>query len=455
MSLLDIASHECTKSELDLFDIPPTQTSIESATYVNYHPVTTLDRGGPIEFVVKASPDVYLDLQRTVLNLRMKILYQNGQSITKVGSADPNFAKSIIAPINYFHVTQFRNIEVYINGKTVNHPDNMYHYRSYLETTLTFSEEAKHGQLCAALYDMDRGDNLDWNAGIDFTDRDLDMDTVQNEGLYNRFQATKFSSTFETFGRIHSEMFVQPKLLPGKHELRIRLHRADPDFCLFGRVDDAKYRVSIESAVLMIRHCTIAPHVVLAHTEALCTKNIKYPVRRVEMKFFTKGTGRGDITESNLVNGQIPRRIVIGLVKSEAFNGKVTLNPFNFQHFRANKVVLRLNGMPIPFEELDVNFENNCYYQGYLSLLQGTSKLYEDQGFSISPSQYKHGFALFGFDMTSDNSGCGTFDLATEGKISLDIKLRTASTDSITIVAYLEYDAIYEIDMQGNVYGNE
>ena len=344
------------------------------------------------QFVVKASPDVYLDLQRTVLNLRMKILYQNGQSITKVGGADPNFAKSIIAPINYFHATQFRNKEVYINGKTVNHPDDMYHYRSYLETTLTFSEEAKHGQLCP-----------------DFTDRYLDMDTVQNEGLYHRFQATKFSSTFETFGRIHSEMFVQPKLLPSKHELRIILHRADPEFCLFGRVDDATYGVRIESAVLMIRHCTKAPHVILAHTEALRTKNIKYPVHRVAMKFFTKGAGRGDITKSNLVNGQIPRGIVIRLVKSEVFNGKVTLNPFNIQHFRANKVVLCLNGMPITFEELDLNFETNCYYQGYLSLLQGTSKLYEDQGFSISPSQYKHGFALFGFDMTSDNSSLDCF----------------------------------------------
>ena len=37
-------------------------------------------------------------------------------------------------------------------------------------------------------------------------------------------------------------MFVQPKLLPGKNELRIRLHRADPDFCLFGRDENAKYR---------------------------------------------------------------------------------------------------------------------------------------------------------------------------------------------------------------------
>ena len=173
------------------------------------------------------------------------------------------------------------------------------------------------------------------------------------------------------------------------------------------------------------------------------------------MKFFTKGAGQGDITESNLVNGQIPRRIVIGLVATDSFNGKIMANPFNFQHFNTDKVVLRLNGMPMPFEELEMDFANDCFYQGYLSLLQGTGKLHEDQGFAISPSQYKHGFSLFAFDLTSDQSACGTFDLATEGKLSLDIKLHAASTSSITIIAYLEYDAIYEIDKEGNVYGNE
>ena len=454
MSLLDIESRECVKSELDLFGVPPTQTSIESANYVNYHPVTTLDRGGPIEFVVKASPNVYLDLARTVLYLKTKILYRNGATITKVGATDDGFNKTIVTPVNYFHASQFRNIEVYINGKTVNHPDNMYHYRSYLETTLTFSTEAKKGQLRAALYHMDCGDDLDWNSE-DFTDDGLDENDVKNSGLLTRFQATKFSKTFETFGRIHSEMFVQPKLLPGKHELRIRLHRADPDFCLIGRDANAKYRIAIESAVLMMRHCTIAPHVTLAHTTALHTKNIKYPVRRVEMKFFTKRAGHGDITESNPVNGQIPRRIVIGLAETEAFNGKITSNPFNFKHFNADKVELHLNGMPVPFEELEMDFANDCYYQGYLSLLQGTGKLHEDQGFVISPTQYKHGFSLFSFDMTSDQSACGTFDLAMEGKLSLDIKLHSSSKRSITIIAYLEYDAIYEIDAQGNVHGNE
>ena len=63
---------------------------------------------------------------------------------------------------------------------------------------------------------MDSWDDLDWNTE-DITDENIDIDDIKNIGLFTRFQATKFSKTFETFGRIHSEMFVHPKLLPGKH----------------------------------------------------------------------------------------------------------------------------------------------------------------------------------------------------------------------------------------------
>jgi hypothetical protein len=39
MAFIHEGSCECAKSELDLFSVPATQTSIESGTYVEYHPV--------------------------------------------------------------------------------------------------------------------------------------------------------------------------------------------------------------------------------------------------------------------------------------------------------------------------------------------------------------------------------------------------------------------------------
>ena len=55
------------KSELDLFAVPPTQTSIEGGRWVEYQPLTSLDSGGPIEFVMPGTGDAYLDLANTYL----------------------------------------------------------------------------------------------------------------------------------------------------------------------------------------------------------------------------------------------------------------------------------------------------------------------------------------------------------------------------------------------------
>lgn len=450
MSLMDIESRECMKSELDIFDVPPTQTSIESSYYVNFHPLTSLSGGGPLEFLIKASNSTYIDLQHTVLYMKSRILKKDGSSITAVAADHTDYPKTLVAPVNYFHATQFKNVEVYINSKPVNHADNLYAYRSYLETLLTFSAEAKQGQLRSGLFYGDSGDDLDW-----FENDVADEDDTENTGLTKRFKISENSKYFETFGRIHSEMFIQPKLLPGGNEVRIKFHRASSDFSLVAKTTGEKYKVSIDSAILMVRHCDIAAHVQESHMKALQTRNMKFPVKRVEMKFFTKAAGRGDLSEPNLVSGVLPRRIIFGLLDSQAFNGSLSKNPFNFQNFDVSTVVLRKNGTPMPYEEIDLDYTNDCSSRGYLSLIQGTGKLYDDQGFAITPEQYNHGYALYGFDLTSDWGACGNFDLVEEGKLSLEVKLKNASTKSITMVVYLEFDNVYEIDKTGNIHGNE
>lgn len=50
MAFLHKGSCECTKSELYLFSVPITQMSIESETYVEYHPISSLTGAAPIEF---------------------------------------------------------------------------------------------------------------------------------------------------------------------------------------------------------------------------------------------------------------------------------------------------------------------------------------------------------------------------------------------------------------------
>ena len=67
MALLHSLSDECIKSELDLFSLPMTQTSIEKSTYIEIPPLSALTDGGPIEFFVSASSEDYIDLPRLLI----------------------------------------------------------------------------------------------------------------------------------------------------------------------------------------------------------------------------------------------------------------------------------------------------------------------------------------------------------------------------------------------------
>ena len=88
MAFIHQQSCEGVKSELDLFAVPPTQTSIDEG-----QPMTSLDSGGPIEFVVPGTGDAYIDLANTYLFVRAKIIRGVG---TNLADDTP------VAPINTF-----------------------------------------------------------------------------------------------------------------------------------------------------------------------------------------------------------------------------------------------------------------------------------------------------------------------------------------------------------------
>ena len=78
MAYLHPESNECTLSELDLFKIPPTQVSIEKASYVEYHPIASIRQGAGIEFAISGSGDYYLDLATTLVHARIRVVKARG-----------------------------------------------------------------------------------------------------------------------------------------------------------------------------------------------------------------------------------------------------------------------------------------------------------------------------------------------------------------------------------------
>ena len=116
---------------------------------------------------------------------------------------------------------------------------------------------------------------------------------------------------------------------------------------------------------------------------------------------------------------------------------------------------LRKNGNAVPYEKISLDFDNKKYDEGYFSFLQSSGLLYRNGGPNISYEQFANGYAIYGFDFSSDPSPDNRcLDLIQEGKLGLDITLKEGSSVPVTIIVYLEYDKLIEIDKDKNVTTN-
>ncbi|KAL9961204.1 hypothetical protein ACROYT_G030105 [Oculina patagonica] len=106
MAFVHHESQECTKSELDLFTIPATQTSITKGQWIEYHPLTNITDSGPIEFNVSGTGEEYLDLAKTQLFVKAKITKANGTALD---------AETKVGPVNLFLHSLFSQVDVSLN----------------------------------------------------------------------------------------------------------------------------------------------------------------------------------------------------------------------------------------------------------------------------------------------------------------------------------------------------
>jgi len=146
MAFVHPQSCECAKSELDLFAVPQTQTSIESGTWIEYNPISALAHGLPIEFNVLGSGQDYIDLANTQLYVKAKITRANDVDIDNTDH---------VSPVNLTLHSLFSEVDFKLGDTVISSTNNMYPYRAYLETLLSYGQDAKKSQLTSALYYKD------------------------------------------------------------------------------------------------------------------------------------------------------------------------------------------------------------------------------------------------------------------------------------------------------------
>lgn len=438
MAFVHHDSTECSKTELDLFSVPPTQTGLEAGRFIDYHPISNISDNGPIEFLVSGAGTEYMDLARTQLYARAKITNADGTDLA--GDAK-------VGPINLFLNALFVQADVSLNGKLVSSATNTNPYRTILETTLSYGPAAKTSQLTAALFYKDRAGYLD---EADPTKDDKDANT----GLKARYEHTKDSQTVELIGRIHEDVFNIDRLMINGVDLRLKLTRLKNEFCLLSSAAGANFKVVLEDVILFIRKEKVSPSVMLGHAEALRITTAKYPIKRMDFKVFSIPRGALNISQDNVFNGKVPKRIVVAMVDNDAYSGNYKKNPFNFKTNDLSFLGVYVDGEPLPSKPLQPKFDpvnGRGYIMAYQSMFSGTGMMFEDLGNDMTRDEFSQGYAIFCFDLTPDLCNGTHYNLIRKGNLRLEIQFAKTLPQSTNIIVLAEFENLIEIDNQRNV----
>ena len=162
-------SNDCSSSSLNLFLLPPTQSSFQKDKSIDYHPITSLSDGGPIVFKVSGSGKKFLDLAGWYMCLKVKVSKADGYNLdglSKVGFA------------NYPIASLFNQVYVILGGKLISSATSTYAHRSILEVLLNYDKEAAESQLGCGLFCKDTDGQME--------EMDISAGPVLNTGLGTR-----------------------------------------------------------------------------------------------------------------------------------------------------------------------------------------------------------------------------------------------------------------------------
>ena len=408
---------------------------MESGNWIEYHPLTSMADGSPIEFKISGSGEDCIDFGNSKLYVQAKIVQANGANLGAAANT---------APVNLFLHSLFSQVDIQLNGTLMTSSTNTYPYRAILETLLSYGEDAKKTQLTSGLYYKDAAGQMD-TVALRAGD-----DVVLNEGLVKRSQHTNQSRVVDMIGRLHADIFLQDRYMLNEVNVKIKLVRSKDAFCVMSEAD---CRVVITKATMFVRKVKLSPSVFLAHAKALENGTAKYPIRRVICKTFTVPNGFRDISHEKLFSGQLPTRVVVGrVVSNQAFNGHRERNPFNFHHFNVSEISLYLDGQQQEgIKSMELNYVDSHYIRAYNTLFSVTGKICRHEGIGIVGNDYANGYALYTFDLTADLGDEENFNLMHQGSVRLVLKFGQALATTVTVVVSAEFENVIEIDRNRNI----
>src|SRR5271154_774175 len=354
-------SSETVKSELAIFETPSYQVSQLKAQWLDVYPNNQYQgsSGANIIFKIDGSPGWYYNFLDSYLTMSFKILDDKGVDVKE----------QVVALENFGIATLIKDMTFATSNQTKLEGENQtYAYRAYLYALMNGSKSAKNTQLSSYGWVKDDADSFDkpYTAAAGTTA------AVGNKGFGVRRDWTKVGLEHQLIGSVFLDTWIQPQYFLDNQDFHLTIKLNDPKFSLHANDDTVNYKINITECTLCLRQVQVSPSVLMGHAKGLQSQNYILPYNG--HKIYTKLIKPGGLVERTMdvTAGVYPKCLIVGFVDHEAYCGKYSLSPFNFQHFDVSEIGLSVNGQPLPAKPFRPDFGKKKtgreYYHMFLAL---------------------------------------------------------------------------------------
>ncbi|KAL3095259.1 hypothetical protein niasHT_020410 [Heterodera trifolii] len=303
-------------------------------------------------------------------------------------------ANAAVGLIQMPGATFIRNLKVHINQREVYDSNQLYSYKVFMDTELSYPVAAKEAYFGVAGYF-----------------RDSDPTKVNDK----RKKAVEESKSFQAISKLSADIFNQDLYMISNVEIDIELALQSDDFMIHQEAANRdKYTLEVVDCRLIVKTVDLMDGLSLDIAKKLDMEPARYGIRKTLMKSLFITGGRYDFS-ANLFTEEVPRRVIIGLVPNQNYIGHNQKNPFYFNHHNVRDIELTASGRTYPQFPYNLDYKNNRYARAYHDTQEHLGMACTTESNGISYSMFKTAYCLYVFQMTNSQEDSPGFELIKEG----------------------------------------
>ena len=400
----------------------------------NFHeilyPLNYTSKHGPWQYHSPQDDKHFIDLNTLTWNGKIRVINKKDPNSPVITA---NQTKDITCSVvnNFIHSTVSKITYKLNDFQMGDSAPKSYSYRAYMDNLLSFSKGAKEQSLKYHGFEQDTPGS--------FEDVNKLKASNKNEGFKKRSKLFCTDNYFHFSVKLRIDLANIDQFLQPGVQLRFEIERNSDAFALLSDAgDDVTFEFEMKDSTIEFDKMIPTPDYLNHFEKNILQEPLVYSYDKSQIHYFPYPANVNDLSIYSMFHtDNLPSYLVFGLVDNDAFDGSLSKNPYNFQHFDLKEFYLLVNGNSVPTQPVKLDITSMDYHHTYVNEFLDKLKLKNsNDSIGISADEWIRGSFFWIADLNVDKC-CNFHEHNSKGgTIHLKLQTKTALPKTTRLIVY-------------------